>query len=62
VHTAWIVVDADSREQARLIVPPAFRSQARITALNGFSGERIEELLQLHGPGSLSPGQRPRRS
>jgi hypothetical protein len=62
VHTAWIVVEADTREQARLIVPPAFRGQARITALNGFGGERIDELLRLHGPGSLTHGKSARRS
>ena len=50
VHTAWMIVEADSREQARLIVPPALRDRARITSLNGFSGENIEDLLRLHGP------------
>ena len=44
-HVAWIVVDVDSKEEARCIVPPAFRSQARIVALNRFSMEQIEGVL-----------------
>jgi hypothetical protein len=52
VHTAWIVVEAESREQARSVVPPAFRRDARVTALNAFGREEIEELLQLHRPGN----------
>jgi hypothetical protein len=60
VHTAWIVVEAESREQARSIVPPAFRSQARITALNAFGREQIAELLRRHGPGTRAR-ERPRQ-
>ena len=26
VHSAWIIVDADSEEEARYVVPPAFRA------------------------------------
>ena len=33
-HSAWMVVEVDSKEQARSIVPPAFRAQARIVELN----------------------------
>jgi hypothetical protein len=28
-HKAWIVVEVDSKDEARAIVPPAFRSKAR---------------------------------
>lgn len=44
-HKAWIVVDIDSREDARAILPPAFRSQAKIVKLNAFTIEEAEELL-----------------
>jgi len=54
VHTAWMIVEADSREQARSIVPPALRRQARVTALNGFSTEQIDEILRQHGSGDRS--------
>jgi len=49
VHTAWMTVEADSKEQARSIVPPALRRQARVTALNTFSAEQIDEILAQHG-------------
>lgn len=48
VHTAWIVVDVDSKEDARSILPPAFRSQAKIVALNKFTLEQIEPILRQH--------------
>ena len=47
-HKGWIVVDIDSKEDARAIVPPAFRSQAKIVELNAFSIEEIEEILNQH--------------
>ena len=49
VHAAWIVVESDTREHARNIVPPDFRSHAKVTQLNGFSRERLEELRRQHG-------------
>jgi nicotinate-nucleotide pyrophosphorylase len=44
-HTAWIIVEVDSKEQARCILPPAFRSQAKIVALNKFTMEQIDEMI-----------------
>ena len=41
-HTAWIIVEVDSKEQARAILPPAFRSHAKIVALNKFTVEKID--------------------
>ena len=41
-HTAWIIVEVDNKEQAQCILPAAFRSQARIIALNKFTKEQIE--------------------
>ncbi len=49
-HKAWIVVEVDSRDEARAIVPPAFRSQAKVVQLNAFSIEEIEDILRLHKP------------
>ncbi len=51
VHTAWIVVEAGSREQARGVLPPLFRRQARVVALNRFALERLDELVASHGGG-----------
>ena len=49
-HRAWLIVEVDSKEDARRILPPAFRSQARIVGLNKFSMEQIEEILLYHQP------------
>ena len=47
-HTAWIIVEVDSKEQARSILPPAFRSQAKIVALNKFTMEQIDGIISRH--------------
>jgi hypothetical protein len=47
-HRAWIVVDVDSKEEARAIVPPIYRAQAKIIALNRFTLREIEGMLQEH--------------
>jgi hypothetical protein len=44
-HTAWIIVEVDSKEQARSILPPAFRSKAKIIALNKFTIEQINDFI-----------------
>ena len=48
VHKAWIVVEVDSKEMARNILPPAYRHEARIVELNKFSREELEELMKHH--------------
>jgi hypothetical protein len=48
VHKAWITVEADSRDAARQIVPPAFRDQANIVELTRFSMEEVETALSQH--------------
>ncbi|RJP78396.1 MAG: hypothetical protein C4524_06690 [Candidatus Zixiibacteriota bacterium] len=47
-HYAWIIMEADSREEARTILPPAFRQQARIINLNKFTVEEIDDILRYH--------------
>ena len=49
VHKAWITVECENKEEARCILPPAFRSQATITSLNTFSLEEIGAILREHG-------------
>jgi hypothetical protein len=48
VHKAWIIVDVENKEQARTILPPAFRSEAEIVKLNEFTMEQIDELMSHH--------------
>ncbi len=47
-HRAWIIADVDSREEARSIVPPSLRAQARIVQLNYFTMEEVDEILLHH--------------
>jgi hypothetical protein len=47
-HKAWIVVDLDSKEQARMILPPLFRENAKIIKLQQFNVEAAEETIQKH--------------
>jgi hypothetical protein len=48
-HKAWLTVDVDSKEQARAILPPAYRHDAKIVQLNHFTIEEIDELMRYHG-------------
>jgi hypothetical protein len=50
-HKAWIIVDVGSKEEARCILPPAFRAQAKIVGLTQFSMEQINEILTHHHSG-----------
>ncbi|MGQ0720752.1 MAG: hypothetical protein ACT4PE_04155 [Candidatus Eiseniibacteriota bacterium] len=49
-HKAWLLVDVDSRDEARAIVPPAFRPQAKVVQLNAFSMEEIDDILRQYHP------------
>ena len=44
VHKAWMVLEVDSKDEARGIVPPVFRSQAKVVQLNSFTMDEIENL------------------
>ena len=48
VHKAWMVVDVGNKEEARHIVPPAFRAEARVVKLNKFTIEEVEQILHDH--------------
>jgi hypothetical protein len=47
-HTAWLIVDVDSREEARFILPPSFRPKAKIVKLNRFTMQDIDEVYKQH--------------
>ena len=48
-HRAWMLVEVDSKEEARAIVPPLYRSQARVIGLNRCTIQEIEGMLREHG-------------
>jgi len=43
-----MIVDIESEEEARYILPPVYRSQAKIVRLNYFTIEEIDEFLSDH--------------
>ena len=48
VHSSWLTVDVETREDARAILPPGMRSRARIVQLNRFTMEEIDDILSHH--------------
>lgn len=49
-HKAWIIADMDSKDEARMIVPPPFRQHARIVQLSTFTLEHAEAMRRMHKP------------
>ncbi len=49
-HKAWIIVEVPDKDAARAIVPPPYRSQAKVVQLNSFSLQEIEEIQRHHEP------------
>ncbi len=40
-HKAWILIETDNKEEAMAIVPPVFRSTAKVVQLTQFSKDDI---------------------
>ena len=47
-HKAWIIVEVGSKDEARGILPPALRSQAKVVQLNTFSLADMEQMMRQH--------------
>jgi len=47
-HSAWIIVEADSKDKACYAVPPAFRADAKTVGLNKFTMEEIDRIMSQH--------------
>lgn len=48
VHKCWLTVEAENKDEAMRIVPPAFRADAKLTCLCKFSMEEIDEIIAHH--------------
>jgi hypothetical protein len=48
VHKAWFMLDVNSKEEAMMVVPPAYRKDTKISKLNRFKLKDVEELLRGH--------------
>ncbi len=47
-HKAWIMLDVDTRADARSILPPNFRSEARIVKLERFTLQDVDDIVSQH--------------
>jgi len=45
-HKAWIIAEVDSKEEARGIIPPAYRYQAKIVQITRFTAADLAEKHQ----------------
>ena len=48
-HKAWIILDIEDKESVLQLIPPIFRSSAKIVALRRFSIEDIQDVQTYHG-------------
>ena len=48
-HSAWLVVELDSRQDAMNVVPVDFRKQAKIIQLNAFTLDQITTIRNTFG-------------
>jgi hypothetical protein len=48
-HKAWFVIDVDTRDDARNVVPHAYRRDAKITQLSRFTMDDVKEMMREHG-------------
>ncbi len=47
-HTAWMIVEGETREEVAQIVPPPFRAQSRVVRLTKFTLDEVEEIQRSH--------------
>ena len=48
VHKAWMIVERDSKEEARSVLPSELRPIANIIGLHYFTMPMVEELMRRH--------------
>ncbi len=47
-HKAWFIMDATDKDEVKMVIPPAFRPQARIIRLHTFTIDELDEMYRLH--------------
>ena len=47
-HKAWIVLEAESREEAGTVLPPSLRPRAKIVTLSRFTMQDVDRILEQH--------------
>jgi len=49
-HRALLIIELGGKDEARNVIPPPFRGNAKIVQLNTFSLEQLAELQRHHHP------------
>jgi hypothetical protein len=47
-HKAWIILDLESKKEALSVVPPGFKSEAKIVQLNKFTLQDVDRMSKHH--------------
>jgi hypothetical protein len=47
-HKAWVVIDAEDRDQALGVVPPEYRPKSMVVQLTSFTMNDVEDMLRDH--------------
>ena len=47
-HRAWMIMEFQSKSEALSAVPPEFRTNARVVALNRFTIEQLDRFIGQH--------------
>jgi hypothetical protein len=47
-HKAWIIVDLETKQEAKSMVPPMFRDSAKVITLQRFGVDTLDETVEMH--------------
>jgi hypothetical protein len=47
-HKGWITVEAENKAEARCVLPPVYRAQAKVVQVDKFTLEEVDRLIQQH--------------
>ena len=56
-HKAWIILEVADENEARFVVPPSMRREAKIVKLNYFASEEIDAIPRRHELPAQQPNQ-----
>ena len=45
-HRCWIIIDVDSREEAKAILPPIYRNEAKIIQLMHYTMDSLQDAIK----------------
>ena len=49
-HKAWFTAELDSKDEARLVVPPPYRAVAKVVQVNEYTMRDLEDIRRHHAP------------